>query len=162
MDLVYHKEQSRLKHKQNTKLFKDLKKRKSKFLDKNIHTLHDEVFAYTNCLECANCCKTTSPIFTDKDINRIAKYLRIKPSVFTEMYLQVDEDKDYVLKSVPCLFLNKDNHCSIYKVRPKACKEFPHTDRVKQHQLLNITQKNIEVCPAVFDIIERLKVVLNK
>ncbi|MAW21807.1 MAG: zinc/iron-chelating domain-containing protein [Flavobacteriales bacterium] len=161
MDLVYHKEQSRLKHKENTKLFKDLKKRKSKFLDKTIHHLHDAVFEYTNCLECANCCKTTSPLFTDKDINRIAKYLRIRPSVFTEMYLQVDEDRDYVLKSVPCLFLDKDNYCSIYKVRPKACREFPHTDRVKQRQLLKITQKNVEVCPAVFNIIERLKRVLE-
>ncbi|MBT6808887.1 MAG: YkgJ family cysteine cluster protein, partial [Flavobacteriales bacterium] len=59
--------------------------------------------------------------------------------------------------SVPCTFLGMDNYCSIYEVRPKACREFPHTDRIKQHQLLGITEKNVEVCPAVFNIIEKLK-----
>ena len=162
MDLVYHKEKSRLKHKENTKLFKDLKKRKSKFLDKTIHHLHDEVFEYTNCLECANCCKTTGPLFTDKDILRIAKYFSMRPSEFTDQYLQVDEDGDYVLKIVPCIFLADNNYCSIYNVRPKACKEFPHTDRIRQSQLLKLTQKNIEVCPAVFEIIEKLKKQLVK
>ena len=51
----------------------------------------------------------------------------------------------------------QDKRCSIYDVRPKACREFPHTDRIKQKQLLSLTQKNTEVCPAVFNIIENLK-----
>ena len=119
--------------------------------------MHNSVFSNINCLECANCCKTTGPLFTDKDINRIAKHLNYKPSKFTEKYLQIDEDRDYVLKSLPCIFLSKDNSCSIYNLRPKACREFPHTDRIKQSQLLNLTQQNTEVCPAVFKIIEQLK-----
>ena len=85
----------------------------------------------------------------------------MKPSAFTEQYLQVDEDNDYVLKSTPCTFLGEDKECTIYDVRPKACKEYPHTDRIKQHQLLSITQKNVEVCPAVQQIIERLKKVVQ-
>ena len=108
-------------------------------------------------MECGNCSKTTGPLFTDKDILRISKYLKIKPSEFTLKYLRLDEDSDYVLKSVPCFFLEKDNFCSIYEVRPKACREFPHTSRRRQHQLLDITLKNIEVCPAVFDIVEKMK-----
>jgi len=75
--------------------------------------------------------------------------------------LRIDEDRDYVLKSVPCTFLGEDNYCSIYDVRPKACREFPHTDRIKQHQLLKLTEKNMEVCPAVFSIIEKLKLNLK-
>jgi Fe-S-cluster containining protein len=62
-----------------------------------------------------------------------------------------------VLKSLPCSFLGKNNYCTIYNVRPKACREFPHTDRIKQYQLLDLIQKNIEVCPAVFNIVEKLK-----
>ena len=81
---------------------------------------------------------------------------RIRAVVKTE-FLRVDEDQDYVLKKLPCSFLMQDNRCSIYDVRPKACREFPHTDRIKQKQLLNLTQKNTEVCPAVFNIIENLK-----
>ena len=161
MDLAQHKEQSKLKRKENQKFFKRLKKMKPKVLDQLIHPLHEEVFACTDCLKCANCCTTTGPLFTDKDISRIAKHLNLKPSEFTKKYLRIDEDKDYVLKSVPCVFLDKDNYCSIYKFRPKACKGFPHTDRKKQHQLLSITEKNAEVCPAVFSIVEKLKLIIK-
>ena len=157
MDLAHHKEQSKLKAKENKQFFKRLRKVKPKELDKLFHPLHDEVFACTDCLKCANCCTTTGPLFTDKDIIRIAKHLRIKPSEFVEKHLRIDEDRDYVLQSVPCAFLRDDNYCSIYDVRPKACKEFPHTDRIKQSQLLKLTEKNVEVCPAVFTIIEKLK-----
>ena len=59
----------------------------------------------------------------------------MKPQQFTEQFLQLDEENDYVLKSVPCTFLDADNYCSIYEVRPKACREFPHTDRKKFQQI---------------------------
>ncbi len=162
MDLAHHKEQSKIKSKENKRFFKSLKNIKPKVLDKIIHPLHDEVFKYTNCLECANCCKTTGPLFTDKDISRIAKHLRIKPLRFTERYLRIDEDIDYVLQTIPCTFLREDNYCSIYEVRPKACREFPHTDRIKQYQILKLTERNIEVCPAVYDIVEKVKKELVK
>lgn len=162
MDLRRHQERSRLKYKENKQFFSSLKKIKPKSLDKLIHPLHDEVFESIDCLNCANCCKTTGPLFTDKDIQRIARYLRIKPSEFTEKYLNIDEDKDYVLKTLPCAFLAEDNYCSIYDVRPKACREFPHTNRIKQYQLLKLTQKNVEVCPGVYDIVEKLKPKLIK
>ena len=58
--------------------------------------------------------------------------------------------------------LSEDNYCSIYDVRPKACRKFPHTDRIKQKQLLKITEKNVQVCPAVYDIVEKLKKQLIK
>ena len=127
-----------------------------------IHPLHSQVFECTDCLKCANCCTTTGPLFTDKDISRIAKHLSMKPSEFVTNYLRVDEDRDYVLETVPCAFLGDDNYCSIYEFRPKACREYPHTNRVKQSQLLGITEKNIDVCPAVFNIIEKLKKELVK
>jgi len=160
MDLEKHRALARQKAKENKKFFQKLKGVKPKIIDQKIHQLHEEVFACTYCLECANCCSTTGPLFTDKDIGRIAKQLRIKPSEFTEKYLRIDEDKDYVLQQVPCAFLGEDNRCSIYDVRPKACREFPHTDRIKQHQILNLTQKNVAVCPAVYEIVEKLKSVI--
>jgi len=152
---------ARLKRKENIKFFKKLKRIKTKSLDKLMHPIHEKVFSCTDCLSCANCCKTTGPLFTDKDITIVSKHLRIKPSEFTDKFLQIDEDKDYVLNSLPCVFLADDNSCTIYDHRPKACREFPHTDRIKQHQLLNITQKNIEICPAVYNIVEVLKKDLN-
>ena len=159
MDLEKHRALVRQKAKENKKFFQQLKRVKPKVLDQKIQQLHEEVFDCTDCLECANCCSTTGPLFTDKDIVRIAKHLRIKPSEFTDKYLRIDEDKDYVLQQVPCAFLGVDNKCSIYEVRPKACREFPHTDRIKQYQILDLTQKNVAVCPAVYEIVEKLKTI---
>ena len=76
--------------------------------------------------------------------------------------MKIDDEQDYVLNSLPCSFLGKDNYCSIYNVRPRACKEFPHTSRKKQYQLLNLTKKNLKVCPAAYNIIEEVKNSLDK
>ena len=149
---------SKEKHLETKKYFAKLKKKNPKRLDLLMQELHDEEFEKTNCLTCANCCKTTSPIFTDKDVSRISKYLRMKEGQFIDQYLQRDEDDFMVLNSAPCTFLDEsDNTCFIYDVRPKACSEYPHTNRKKFIQLTNLTLNNTEVCPAVFNIIEELK-----
>lgn len=145
------------KHKENKDFFAKLKKRPPKDLDYLMQELHDAEFEKTNCLECANCCKTTGPLFTDKDIIRIAKHFRMKPSQFIEEYLKLDDENDYVLKQVQCAFLGADNYCSIYDVRPKACSEFPHTDRKKFQQISHLSLKNVAICPAAFNIVEEMK-----
>lgn len=149
------------KHNEHKKFFAKLKKKPPKNLDMVMQQLHEEEFQKTDCLKCANCCKTTGPLFTDKDIERIAKHLKMKPQQFIVTYLQVDEDNDYVLQSVPCVFLGADNYCAIYEVRPKACREFPHTDRKKFQQISNLTLKNVAICPAAFNIVEKMKGLLE-
>ena len=143
--------------KENKRFLSELKKRDARKVDDAFHQLHEDVFDDTDCLLCANCCKTTSPIFYQHDIERAAKALRCKPGDFIEKYLRIDEDKDYVLKSSPCPFLDAENYCSIYEDRPRACREYPHTDRKKMVQLTELTYKNTLVCPAVLEIVERLK-----
>ncbi len=145
------------KHNENKKFFAKLRKRPPKHLDLQMQELHEEEFKRTDCLTCANCCKTTGPLFTNKDIERIAKHFRQKPAQFIETYLRVDEDNDYVLQQVPCTFLGDDNYCSIYEVRPKACREYPHTDRKDFHKISNITLNNTAICPAAFNIVEEMK-----
>lgn len=142
----------------NKKLVKKLKRVPERKLDDLFHEKHDEVFEEIDCLECANCCKTTSPIFRDIDIKRLSKRLRIKPAEFIDQYLRIDAEQDYVLQSSPCAFLMDDNKCSVYEDRPKACREYPHTDRKRMYQILPLTQRNTLVCPAVSRIFEELKV----
>ena len=72
-------------------------------------------------------------------------------------YLKLDEDGDFVLKETPCAFLGADNYCSIYEVRPKACREYPHTDHRKITQIAKITVANTAICPAAFKVVERMK-----
>jgi Fe-S-cluster containining protein len=145
------------KHTENKKFFTKLKKKPPKNLDYIMQELHEEEFQSTDCLTCANCCKTTGPLFTNADMERISKHLKLKPQQFIERYLRLDEDNDYVLQQVPCTFLGSDNYCSIYDVRPKACREFPHTDRKKFHQIGQLTLKNMAICPAAFNIVEAIK-----
>ncbi len=100
------------------KWVKKAKKSNARALDQQFHTLHEQVFRKVDCLSCANCCKTTSPIFRDIDIKRLSKYLRTSERNFIDSYLKIDEEGDYVLKSSPCPFLGSDNYCSIYEERP--------------------------------------------
>jgi len=150
-------EKAKEKWVENKKYFAKLKKRPPKRLDLIVHEIHDLEFESTDCLDCANCCKTSSPIFIDKDISRISKYLKMKEHQFISQYLDRDDDDFMVLKSVPCTFLAEDNSCLIYDVRPKACGEYPHTNRKKFIKITDLTLKNTEICPAVFNIIEDLK-----
>lgn len=145
------------RHNENKKFFAKLRKKPPKKLDYLMQELHEDEFSRTDCLECANCCKTTGPLFTDKDISRIAKHFKMKEQAFIAQFLRIDEENDYVLQSVPCTFLGADNYCSIYEVRPKACREFPHTDRKKFQQISNITLKNVAICPAAYNIVEKMK-----
>lgn len=87
----------------------------------------------------------------------MAQALRLKPYEVVARYLRIDEDKEYVFKEMPCPFLGHDNYCSIYESRPKACREYPHTDRKKFFQIHALTIRNAQTCPAVFDILEQLK-----
>ena len=135
------------------KVFRKMKQAKPNDLDQKFHKGHEAEFKKMDCLSCANCCKTTSPIFRDADIRRISKHLRIKEGKFISDYLRMDEDQDYVLKSSPCSFLDNDNTCSIYDVRPLACREYPHTDRKNMFQVLEITAENSLICPAVARIV---------
>ncbi len=138
------------------KTVKKIKKRTPKNFDYIMLDIHHQVFEQNDCLSCANCCKTTSPIVTEKDLERIAKFLRLKPSQFIDQYLQKDTDGLWMMQQTPCTFLDNDNYCLIYDARPKACREYPHLDRKKNQQLLNLHLKNTEICPAVFDALELL------
>jgi len=148
---------ARVARKEHAALVKRLTAGDSRKLDERVHAIHEAVFDTINCLDCANCCRTLGPRITDVDVQRIAAALRIKPSRFVEQYLVVDEENDYIFRSMPCPFLGSDNYCSIYDVRPRACRDYPHTDQRRVYQVMALTLKNSPICPAVFEILERLK-----
>lgn len=135
------------------KWFQKWKKSNHRTLDNLFHEEHEKQFKKIDCLQCANCCKTTSPIFRDIDIKRLSKRLKTTESSFIQQNLRKDEESDYVLKSSPCTFLGADNYCSVYEDRPLACREYPHTNRKNMYQILDLTRKNTEICPAVSEIV---------
>ena len=161
MNIPHYKKLALQKHKEHRKFLEGLKKKPPKSLDYVSLQTHEEVFAEVDCLSCANCCKTTGPLFTAKDIERLAKLFRVKPSEFEQKYLKTDEDGDIILQQVPCVFLNADNTCSVYEHRPKACREYPHTDRRKIYTINNITLNNTVICPAAYLFVEKLQAKLK-
>lgn len=123
---------------------------------KQLPGLHEEAFTQIDCLQCASCCKNYSPRFKTPDIKRISRHLKMRESDFIEAYLKVDEDGDFVVKSLPCPFLGDDNYCSIYDQRPSDCARFPYTDEDVLLKRQQLTLKNSTFCPITYYVLERL------
>lgn len=132
--------------------FKFIKKNKLKAIDDEVKRLHDEAFEQIDCLSCANCCKTTGPLFTANDISRLSQLFGQRKKEYIEENLTIDEEGDYVLQNKPCKYLQEDCKCFIYDKKPKACGGFPHTDEFEIWKILNETKENIKICPAVAHI----------
>ena len=157
IDIEHYHQLALQKQKEHRKFLASLKKKAPKQLDKIVQEIHHDVFQEIDCTKCANCCRTLGPDFTEADITRIAKQFHMKLPAFEEMYLKTDEDGDKVFKAMPCPFLGEDNLCSIYDIRPKACRAFPHTDRKKIYQINHLTIKNTLFCPASYLFAEKLQ-----
>lgn len=142
---------------QNKKLTRKLSKLSDKKLNMLSEGLHEKVFKSIDCLECANCCKSIPPIINETDARRITKHLGMKITTFKDKYVKVDEDMDMVMSQSPCPFLQADNKCVIYEVRPKACREYPHTEDFDFTKNLKLHAINASYCPGVFHILEEMK-----
>jgi Fe-S-cluster containining protein len=125
-------------------------------LDDKFEIEHHKAFKKIDCFSCANCCKTKGPAFTKKDINRIARHMEITPPEFSDTYLEMNQDDAYVLKTTPCLFLQENNKCSIYEIRPKACASYPHTNTRNVKNLLPYFKAHLTTCPIIEEIIQEI------
>jgi Fe-S-cluster containining protein len=155
MDLHQFRANVRKRHVENKKFFDKIQKKRPSDLDDNILKLDEEVFQKINCLDCGNCCKTTPSMINRRDVDRISKYLGMSAGDFSEKYVTLDDDDDMVYKITPCVFLDDDNSCKIYDVRPKACRQYPHTG--EDNVSIKVMRQNVAVCPAVYEITEKLK-----
>ena len=120
--------------------------------------LHEEAFARIDCTRCANCCKTMPPAVSAEDVERIAGHLGVSREAFVADFLVADEEEGgYRIKAAPCPFLSDDDRCTIYAVRPRVCREFPHTDKEPFACRAYLHAANARSCPAVYYIIRRMR-----
>ncbi len=109
----------------------------------------------TDCLDCANCCKTMSPTYTREDVKRISAHLGMTGRAFREKWLYKDRTGDWMNVNQPCQFLDlKTNMCNIYSVRPQDCAGFPHHSKKKMTDYMHVYKQNIEYCPATYRLVE--------
>ncbi len=124
-------------------------------LDRHFLELHQELFAGYDCSKCGNCCRAFSTALSDEEITTISKRLRLDRREFITRFL-VEGMGGWELPA-PCRFLGMDGKCQIQDCKPAQCKGFPYTDRPERLWSLYSILSSAEVCPVVFEILERLK-----
>jgi Fe-S-cluster containining protein len=95
----------------------------------------------------------------DDEINSISDSLGLSREKFIDKYL-IQSAEGYEIKS-PCCFLNENGACAIQWCKPAECMDFPHTDKPDRLFGLLGVLSFAEVCPIVFEMLERLKAIYN-
>ncbi len=85
-----------------------------------------------SCRMCGACCRIKDAIVrvSDKEIERIAKFLGIEENEFIKLHTEVSPDrKSLILRSREdgaCVYLTDENLCMINQVKPDKCASFPY------------------------------------
>ena len=78
------------------------------------------------CKKCGWCCKNQSAMLTMEDVKRLMVHFKCNYDQLSERYLDKKMNIPYL--GSPCPFLDSDNKCGIYHIRPKVCKIYPFVD----------------------------------
>ncbi len=126
--------------------------------DALFHRLYEEVRGTIDCTACANCCVAQFPTLNPRDVRRLAKALGMTAPDFARSYLRADEEEPngLVFAQRPCPFLTA-KRCSQYDARPDACRGYPHLHHKDMVGRLWAVVDNAEVCPIVYEVLERLR-----
>lgn len=129
-------------------------------VDRVVHQLNAEVSAQVDCTQCANCCRQISPHLTETDVPRIAACVHASAEKFAKDYLEADEFGEQMFRVSPCPML-KGTRCQVYAGRPEDCRSYPHLHEPDFVRYMVTTIENYSVCPIVFNVVEKLKVMFS-
>lgn len=99
--------------------------------DRILRRIAEGVEEQIDCTQCANCCRVATAKVTERDVERLAKFLRVKPARVLADYIVESDEEGHVLrrdKESGCVFLS-GNECTVYDARPESCQRFPHVVR---------------------------------
>lgn len=82
------------------------------------------------CTQCGNCCRNHGGYafvyLTPSEVRSIAAWLRLDRREFLARYCTREDGAVTLRTDAPaCPFLQPDNRCAIYPVRPKQCATWP-------------------------------------
>jgi Fe-S-cluster containining protein len=114
-----------------------------------------------DCTACANCCRVATARVSERDIERLARYLRIPAAKFLAEYTTRDPEEGTILKRTGergCVFL-EGNSCVVYDARPDTCQRFPHLVRGNGSIASRMWQfiDRACYCPIVYNSLEAFK-----
>jgi Fe-S-cluster containining protein len=129
--------------------------------DATLRRTAQDIEEQIDCTQCGNCCKVATTTVTERDIDRLAKYLRTTPSKFMADYTTMSEEEGRILQrtdAAGCTFLD-GTLCTVYDARPDTCQRFPHLVR-GQGSLASRMWQFIDracYCPIVYNALEAFK-----
>ena len=151
-----YKQRAYRKKKSLKSLLDQLGRKRKLNLDAHMKSLASETWKEVACLDCANCCKTMTPTYTQGDIKRISAHFGISKDEFYTRWLAHDPNGDIINEKTPCQFLGKNNKCSIYEIRPRDCRSFPHFHKKPILDQSEVFINNLHRCPATLVMVEKI------
>jgi Fe-S-cluster containining protein len=121
--------------------------------------LYQEVSREIDCTQCANCCVHQSPRLQVEDIERLSRRLGHERRELEKTLLREDAN-GFMFARQPCPLL-EGKLCSCYEDRPEDCRSYPHLDKPGRVWSLMSIIGNAEVCPIVYEVLERALVALR-
>ncbi len=157
-DLVQIRRLEQQQHGENARFRAYLKSHRHS--DRRLRRFGEEIEAEIDCTACANCCRVTEVGITEKDIEKLARFVGTSESEFVEQFTALDESGARILKRNEggCVFL-EGNLCSVYEARPHNCVNFPHVVRGAGSIASRMWQflDRVGYCPIVYNWMETVK-----
>ncbi len=130
------------------------------FVERQFRRAAEEVHDAIDCRTCAECCRVTEVRLAERDIEKLAKYLRVSEKQFLEEYTGEGSDGELILRRSErgCIFLD-GNDCTVYDARPGNCERFPHLLRGAgslESRMWDLVDR-ATYCPIVFNWFAKVK-----
>jgi Fe-S-cluster containining protein len=157
-DLVQIRRLGQQKREENSRFRAYL--RNHRHSDRRLRRFGEDIEAQIDCTTCANCCRVSEVEITDRDIDKLAKFLGMTKEEFIRDSTQQAKSGELILKRTEsgCVFL-EDNLCSVYDARPQNCANFPHLVRGTGSIVSRMWRlvERAEYCPIVYNWMEKVK-----
>jgi hypothetical protein len=158
-DLVQIRTLGEKKRGENERFRRSLKSRDHS--DRILRRIAEGIEEQIDCTECANCCKVATVQLSERDAERLARFLRISRERFLAEYTAQSEEEGLILRrseDAGCVFLN-GRDCTVYEARPDICQRFPHLVR-GQGSIASRMWQFVDracYCPIVYNSLEAFK-----
>jgi Fe-S-cluster containining protein len=158
-DLVQIRMLGEKKRDENERFRRHMKSRD--YSDRILRRIAEGIEEQIDCTQCANCCRVATATVTERDVERLARALRIKPERFVADYTDQSEEEGRILRRTEesgCIFLS-GNECTVYDARPDSCQKFPHVVRGAGSIASRMWQfaDRACYCPIVYNSLEAFK-----
>lgn len=134
--------------------------RRRNFAEQRLKAIAQDVEDKIDCTSCANCCRVATTQVTERDLERLSKFIGMPLSEFTREYTVETVDEGRILKRNEngCVFLS-GNLCSVYEARPHTCEFFPHLVKGNGSFISRMWQMadRAVYCPIVYNSLELFK-----